>query len=226
MHAAVSITFLSIIEFARLQRTQTQSSGLRLSQREQFWSGSFFSDNRCLSNLSKRNQTSIEVIAGHRLGGAPAQFERVLFCYVEGTTCRNYRASTGKYNIQSRCHLRARRITRRSPLGSMTPTPIRSIANVGRSANFGSISTVYRMRRKVINALSSPFAKCLEKEDRPGQPKINEYRRGGGNKSTNLPSHIDTPPPQGMEWFGMIFPSLLNFFSVMYLRGSYSRAFS
>ena len=59
---------------------------------------------------------------------------------------------------------RARRITRRSrsPLGSMTPAPIRSDLSVGHSAESGSISRVYCMSRETTNVLISLFAGCLE----------------------------------------------------------------
>ena len=30
----------------------------------------------------------------------------------------------------------------------------------------------------------------------------------GINESTDLPGHIETPPPQGIEWFAMNFPFL------------------
>lgn len=39
---------------------------------------------------------------------------------------------------------------------------------------------------------------------------------------TYLPSHIETPPPNGIVWFVTGFPFFVNFFCVMYLVGIYS----
>ena len=44
--------------------------------------------------------------------------------------------------------------------------------------------------------------------------------------SSHLPSHIATPPPNGMVWFATDFPFFVNFFCTIYLVGIYSLACS
>lgn len=57
--------------------------------------------------------------------------------------------------INERGHSLRRMITRISPLGCITPIPILSSKKDGRSVDFGSASTVYFMRRRVIRAFTS-----------------------------------------------------------------------
>ena len=52
-------------------------------------------------------------------------------------------------------------MTRISPLGCITPTPILSTKNVGRSADVGSASIVYFIKRRTSSAFNSFRAKCL-----------------------------------------------------------------
>lgn len=49
---------------------------------------------------------------------------------------------------------------------------------------------------------------CEMSEELTGQPNPDNT---GMDESTDLPSHIETPPPQGIEWFTTGFPFLLNF---------------
>jgi len=112
-------------------------------------------------------------------------------------------------------------MTRISPLGCIRPTPILSSKKVGRSLDLGSASIVYFINRRASRAFNSFWAKCLYGK----QKKVSEAEKTQGEPiffSFYLPSHIETPPPNGMVWFITGFPFFVNFFWVIYLVGIYS----
>ena len=112
-----------------------------------------------------------------------------------------------------------RMMTRRSPLGCITPTPILSTQKAGRSVDLGSASIVYLSKRRASKAFSSFRAKCLDEKKLVSN--VENIRNLLGN-CFYLPSHIETPPPNGMVWFATSFPFFANLFCVKYLVGIYS----
>lgn len=83
-----------------------------------------------------------------------------------------------------------------SPFGCMTPNPMRSSVNSGRVMQPSSMSMVAYVSRIARNARSSVDAKCLRKSQRQSST-FNEM--AVDVESTYLPSHIEVPPPKGIE---------------------------
>ena len=108
-------------------------------------------------------------------------------------------------------------MTRISPFGCMTPRPILPPQIVGRSVDLGSGSIVNFINRRTRRVFNSFRAKCLDKK------KVSNIEKDQGSHFfMYLPSHIETPPPNGMVWLVTDLPFFMNFFCIMYLVGMYS----
>ena len=87
--------------------------------------------------------------------------------------------------------------TRMSPLGGITLTPIPG--GIGRSADLGSTSIVYFIKRSASRAFNSFRVKCLHERKKTANNA--EMLRIQSKDFFYLLSHIETPPPNGMVWF-------------------------